>query len=64
MAKIDDDAVASGPELARLLGVTPTTVSKLGGDGVLRGAVAGGIGLVRAFGAIEGPHLRQGPGAN
>jgi len=35
MAKISDDAIVSGPELAKLLGITPTTVSKLGGDGVL-----------------------------
>jgi biotin operon repressor len=35
MAKISDDAIVSGPEIAKLLGITPTTVSKLGGDGVL-----------------------------
>ncbi len=31
----DDDETVSGPTLARRLGLTPTTVSKLGGDGVL-----------------------------
>jgi phage terminase Nu1 subunit (DNA packaging protein) len=35
MAKISDDAIVTGPELAKLLGITPTTASKLGGDGVL-----------------------------
>jgi phage terminase Nu1 subunit (DNA packaging protein) len=35
MAKISDDAIVSGPELAKLLGITPTTVSKLGGDGTV-----------------------------
>jgi phage terminase Nu1 subunit (DNA packaging protein) len=35
MAKISDDAIVTGPELAKLLGITPTTVSKLGGDGTV-----------------------------
>jgi phage terminase Nu1 subunit (DNA packaging protein) len=51
MAKISDDAIVTGPEIAKLLGVTPTTVSKLGGDGVL---VRCGRGRYRLGPSIRG----------
>ena len=51
MAKISDDRIVSGPELAKLLGITPTTVSKLGGDGVL---VRCGRGRYRLGPSIRG----------
>ena len=35
MPRRDGEEIVSGPTLASRLGITPTTVSKLGGDGVL-----------------------------
>src|ERR1700691_1982720 len=56
--KPDADEVVSAPVLAKRLGVTPTTVSKLGGDGIL---IRSGRGRYRLWSSVLGyvSHLRK-----